>query len=237
MSDKRSRFLNLALTVAVVVVIGAIVFPVLQRAKEGSSTCASNLKELARALNAYAGDYDGMLPSSAIQSPEPTESQMRFFETTWTRPGCPCLISPYVREDRDAQSSAERKSCKDAFRCPADPAWTPFRAISYSYKRAVNRAAMEGIPVEDFAYPESQVLIYERRAWHERGDPLWQDGLKINVAFVDGHVSGIIISDCSARGEMDFFNYESKTGETGEGSWWDPRVCSDKLQRTDPLRR
>ncbi len=72
MSMRRSRplgftLIELLVVMAIISILGAILFPVFSRAKEKArqTACMSNLRQLGAATMMYAQDYDGTYPMSA----------------------------------------------------------------------------------------------------------------------------------------------------------------------------
>jgi prepilin-type N-terminal cleavage/methylation domain-containing protein/prepilin-type processing-associated H-X9-DG protein len=60
------------ITIAVIGILAAILFPVLARARGSArqSQCASHLAQIGHALHMYAGDWDGFLPPYTTQDPD-----------------------------------------------------------------------------------------------------------------------------------------------------------------------
>jgi prepilin-type N-terminal cleavage/methylation domain-containing protein/prepilin-type processing-associated H-X9-DG protein len=65
---RRSGFtlIEMLVVIAIIAVLAAILFPVLSkaRAKARQATCASNLKQLAMAVEMYSADWDDMFPGA-----------------------------------------------------------------------------------------------------------------------------------------------------------------------------
>lgn len=60
--------IELLVTIGIIAILGAILFPVFVKARDKARqvVCASNLKQLGIALNAYGEDFDEVLPPSQI---------------------------------------------------------------------------------------------------------------------------------------------------------------------------
>src|SRR5438128_12034731 len=77
----RSRaftLIELLVVIAIIAILAAILFPVFAQARERarSTSCVSNMKQLATALGMYQQDYDGRMWASGFLPPEkepPTE--------------------------------------------------------------------------------------------------------------------------------------------------------------------
>jgi len=58
--------IELLVVIAIIAILAAILFPVFSRARESArrTRCAANLKQLGLALQMYASDYDGLIPTT-----------------------------------------------------------------------------------------------------------------------------------------------------------------------------
>ncbi len=66
---KGFTLIELLVVIVIIALLAAIIFPVYIRVKEQGrkAACLSNLKQLAAALSAYRGDYDGHMPGSVYR--------------------------------------------------------------------------------------------------------------------------------------------------------------------------
>jgi prepilin-type N-terminal cleavage/methylation domain-containing protein len=68
MSVHRAAFtlIELLVVIAIIAVLAGILFPVFSRARESArrTACASNLKQLGLAIQMYASDADGLIPTT-----------------------------------------------------------------------------------------------------------------------------------------------------------------------------
>ncbi len=212
------------------------------------SNCQANLKECAVALQAYCSDYDGHLPSSAIvrHAGHWSESDFREFATiSGARPakGRPITWSQVLYNSMRN---------KDIVFCPSDVSDTndPQGRLSYYWRAALDKA-WYGLECKhprrktsDFSYPASQIVFYERAAYHEREPRGLVDHRKINVVLLDAHVRNVSLVNCGTRfvtdpaasGEPRYFNYDNKAPEGKaelpagvRATYVDPNRYSDKL--------
>ena len=63
---KGFTLIEILVVIAIIAILAAILFPVFSRAraKARQATCASNLKQLAMAMEMYTTDYDDTLPGA-----------------------------------------------------------------------------------------------------------------------------------------------------------------------------
>ena len=257
---KKSGFtlIELLVVIAIIAILAAILFPVFARAREAArkSTCQSNLKECAIALQLYYNDYDATLPSSVVTyetaiaaggSVTAEEAQKRFVTISGSRP------RNDIRDDWEqgaswAQLVYSHMKNRDIVFCPSDGAdhHNLDSEVSYWWKFAADRAwtdpdvacQKEG----DFVYNSDQIIFYEHRAWHFGSLPV-KNNSQINVAFLDTHVDNVNIinsggSDYDSEGEpmyYNFYNEDPKVVNVNPPAadtatpFYDPRYYSDQL--------
>jgi prepilin-type processing-associated H-X9-DG protein len=237
-----------AVSLFLVPVMAAIVFPVFARAREAArkSSCQSNMKELALALQMYTTDH-GALPSSILVNGSSTwnaDDSRTFCGSRGATPPVPgpgqtwvTLLYPHMRN-------------KDIIWCPSDPvdhtSATQSTFVSYYYKAAADCAWYGGFKkMGDFGYSSDQVIFWEHNGWHwgDSGKGA-MDGVSINVAYLDGHVAAKRIQNSgytlqenppgplpgSGVGEPAWFNKNAATNAAaGTSADWDPTKFLDEL--------
>ena len=84
--------IELLVVIAIIAILAAILFPVFARARESArtSTCLSNVRQIATGIMMYIQDYDETYPAATNIS--------RAFNTQW--PQLRTLIQPYVKNDK-----------------------------------------------------------------------------------------------------------------------------------------
>lgn len=187
--------IELLVVIAIIAILAAILFPVFARAREAArkATCLSNLKEVVLALKMYVDDFENRVPSSAIPYPTDTTATWNANKGIFcSRIGNYPLASGATPANIGECLSSYIKS-RDLFFCPSDSTnnGNPTDRISYYYRPAVNIAALQGKGNESsFEWPASQIIFFDRKAFHsgEAGKG-WAQGVKLNLAFLDGHVS------------------------------------------------
>jgi hypothetical protein len=179
--------------------------------------CMGRMKQIGVAMRLYSEDYNGRLPSAG-----PGVSDLQF-ETTLGKPG--------VGRSTTWAEELYRYCSAYLYVCPSDHAGS---GMSYHYKHAINLACKAGkasTAVVDSAYRAEQIVLYERKPFHD-GGCLFPDRSKQNVLYLDLHVKGIRMSDVAPDREPRYFNYldtRSPYAAKAKKPYWDPRCCYDVL--------
>jgi len=206
MRRKKSGFtlIELLVVIAIIAILAAILFPVFARAREAArkSTCQSNLKELALALQGYWSDYDATLPNSLITerisnptAATPSEQSRQLFTTKSGQ----LPAAPGTRPATWAQILYDHMKNKDIMWCPSDSADHTMANsdISYRWTYAVDLAAttpaIAAMKESDFVYNADQIVLYEHKGWHFGDQKGIYSGVQITCAFLDGHVKTITV--------------------------------------------
>jgi prepilin-type N-terminal cleavage/methylation domain-containing protein len=240
---KKSGFtlIELLVVIAIIAILAAILFPVFARAREAArkSTCQSNMKECAIALQTYWNDYDATLPCSVPASTQSTTSSDPFLYFS-SRLG---VVPPGIATDPCgcpvtwSQMLYNSMKSKDIMFCPSDSAdRTPPAGdagykdakytVSYWWKYAVDLAwndpALKCQKEGDFGYNADQVIFYEHAGFHSGSAGGLKNDVQINVAYLDTHVKSIslvnssqvatsttLATSCRAGGEPNYFNFDN----------------------------
>ncbi len=188
---------DLLVTVAVISILGAIAFSALGRSRSASrlSLCSNNLKEVSRAVLAFANDHGGTLPGLLQTTAGPS---------WWW----------YKDEIRKYAGLSGASSPEDrVFACPLDrgysdpgPFWKNARFNYTSY--VFNGVTLFGMPniagwkLSDVNKPDRTLAVMEWAAhgplsWHRsrtgKSNAPFYSNAESMVAFVDGHASFIPI--------------------------------------------
>lgn len=247
MLHKRRGFtlVELSLVIVVLAVQFAVLMPMVTKSKEDAnkSTCQNNLKACANAYLMYITDWDGTLPSSGVANSNPDNAAVVKFltakgdpyppETYGTGTTWPQILSFYLRD----------KSC---IYCPSD---TPQSRASYWWKYAADYAWRNlGARYEGaYGYAQNCVLLYEHAGWHTGDAAGAKDGVMINVAYMNGHVSTVTIrngptsyplaadertgASAIRLGEPMYYNYnyDTSTYHPGVADYTNPVSYGDKF--------
>ncbi len=188
---------DLLMAVAGLMVLAAVILPPIarSRAKDRQAQCASNLKEITRAVLLYSDDYTGTLPQT-----DPRQQMGVWWSYKELVKG---------RLGLTGQSSPRDK----AFACPDDRGYDEPRPFHSSPKFAYgsynfNGVTLPGVPnvagrkVGSINEPARTLLTMEWTAhaplsWHKsrtgkKNEPFYNDA-ENEVGFVDGHVDFIKI--------------------------------------------
>lgn len=248
--------IELLVVIAIIAILAAILFPVFARAREAArkSNCQSNMKELGTAMALYYGDYDAMLPSSAIKTGNTTWDQTSSEAFATQRGQLPPQAGYNPNITTWPMLLYSHMKNKDIIWCPSDGAKadTPTTVpVSYWYKIAADRAwfgdatftcRKEG----EFEFPADQIIFYEKAGWHW-GDQSkgFTESVTLNATFMDGHcknvrlrmASGLSATQvgqagaASAAGEPAYYNYDysgtTNTATPQKGQIFDPRFYGD----------
>lgn len=227
-SEKGSvDLLSIVIIICILVVVAAVLLPMFARTGGGArkSVCACNLKECAIALQTYSADYNNHLPSSMLVSHSKKWNRKDFIAFATKKGKLPAkakpqtwvqLLYPYMRD-------------KDVIFCPSDASdhSKPNSQTSYWWKCAIDRAWYgEGCKKpckkqSDFAYPEDQIVLYERSGFHT-GEAGLRNGTKINVVYLDTHVRNVTLVNSTMvkhagptmSCEPAYFNFDQNKGKS-----------------------
>lgn len=249
--QKQAPVLEIVVVIIIVIVVGAVLFPVFAPPRNGTpkSSCQNNLKEIGIALNLYWNDYDGHLPSSALVNGS-KRWNVPDYVTFATKRG----VLP-LDESRNPRTWPEllydHMKYNDVLFCDKDTADqdNPNSRVSYWYKAAIDKAWYgEGCVKpctneKDFAYNADQIVFYEHMGWHFGSKDGLQNGVQINVVYLDSHVKTVTLRNATTGNAMDcaanssgspmYFNHDSKTSstlpDTKPADYIDPGRYSDRL--------
>jgi len=256
---KKSGFtlIELLVVIAIIAILAAILFPVFARAREAArkSTCQSNMKECAIALQTYWNDYDATLPCSVpANNGAITDAGYPLFGTL-VGSLTPLPATPRTWPEMLYNSMKNR----DIMFCPSDSSDHNITSskISYFWKFAIDKAwrdqTMRCQKEGDFGYNADQIVFYERAGFHSGGQAGLRNDVQINCAFLDSHVKSVSIVNSSAgatatpidtnvadpmfTGEPNYFNFDNNQVKSASNppptatavTWYDPRQYSDLL--------
>lgn len=127
----RSAFtlIELLVVIAIIAILAAILFPVFAQAKRAAktSTCASNLRQVATAIQIYQGDFDDAYPN--------TGDPFLWFGRHFRWPIMPYLAIGQKQKAGDFTATA---GAPLILKCPEDPTATgTFDGTSYAYSAAL----------------------------------------------------------------------------------------------------
>src|SRR5215472_11363778 len=125
---KAFSLLELLVVMGIIVVLGALLLPVLSRAKTKARNiaCVNQLKQLGVAARLYAEDSGSRLPAAELLPSNPTDPQHPL-------PRISDILGPYVSKVAATNASAP------VFKCPADNDWFyEVEGSSYQWNAGLN---------------------------------------------------------------------------------------------------
>lgn len=242
--------IELLVVIAIIAILAAILFPVFARAREAArkASCQSNLKQIVLGLKMYMDDYDHRIPSAKIRVATPADADETAFSTVIGAFPPPSNFNPAGAATIGTALASYVKS-RDMFFCPSDSTNTGAAGdqISYWYRKCVVKGADNGLDNESsFEFPASQMVFVDKLGFHS-GDSAkgWQQGVKLNAGFLDGHVgyqaakggaaAGIVAPAHTAAGWPMYYNYDT-SANSGNGAIiaagtaaWNPQQYRDEL--------
>ncbi len=217
---KKSGFtlIELLVVIAIIAILAAILFPVFARAREAArkSTCQSNLKECAIALQTYWNDYDATLPCSVPAGSTVGVGNAAGNDAGFTLFSAGVGVLPPGRSGDTrpypvtwAQMLYNAHKGKDICFCPSDSAdHSPTDAdaynlgvtrVSYWWKFAIDKSWRHGAlkcqKEADFGYNADQVVFYEHAGFHSGAAAGIRNDVQINVAYLDTHVKSVSVTN------------------------------------------
>jgi prepilin-type N-terminal cleavage/methylation domain-containing protein/prepilin-type processing-associated H-X9-DG protein len=160
--EHRSGFtlIELLVVIAIIAILAAILFPVFSRAREKAraTSCLSNLKQLALAINMYTQDYDETMPPAV-------EANATGSYTVWH------VIQPYIRNtqiyvcpsDKNSQTMTDIANNLSGLGLPACPT-AGYGAVTYNPNFSVFELAPLGAAVRSlgqFPDPTETAAFYD----------------------------------------------------------------------------
>ncbi|MFO7947237.1 MAG: DUF1559 domain-containing protein [Armatimonadota bacterium] len=173
--------IELLVVIAIIAILAAILFPVFARAREKArqSSCLSNMKQIALALEMYAQDYDEryLRVHGALHS----DDEALYNEIHDWYPA----IQPYVKNDQ-------------VFRCPTlqRPAVTNTDYIINGYFACATKKSFFPRPAQTVSFAEGSedLAVFGYHPWERENPDRFEAHIEqevhnggANYAFADGH--------------------------------------------------
>lgn len=230
MLRKRSGFtlIELLVVIAIIAILAAILFPVFAKAREAarSTTCLSNMKQLATAFIMYTNDNDDGIPCDATE-PSRALSPSDLYGEVWNGHSGAYTDTELVFAKTYSYVAQLQPYVKSAglFKCPSDTGADPSfvmgkRFTSYHFRFSWGLGTTPGHTdigwfspktawkLSAIKKPEKTFALYEIVPFHDfRHDPkaagsdFYSSSLlpdcKVNYAFADGHAKAYNIDKTS----------------------------------------
>jgi prepilin-type N-terminal cleavage/methylation domain-containing protein/prepilin-type processing-associated H-X9-DG protein len=183
MRSQGFTLIEVLIVVAIIMILAAIVFPVLEVANKRADTasCLMNIRHCAMAVDLYAQDYDGLLIPARVSGPPST------YGTCWD-----VLLHPYHRNEQ-------------MYLCPSDDMPTfASNCICYYHSYGINLALTQvggyngvAMGLDSIDSPTRTILFFEIKGSVRQFGSYYPDhrlsrvderhNTGCNFAFVDGH--------------------------------------------------
>jgi prepilin-type N-terminal cleavage/methylation domain-containing protein/prepilin-type processing-associated H-X9-DG protein len=205
--------IELLVVIAIIAILMAILFPVLNRAKEQGKrmVCFNNLRQLLLAWLLYADDYDGKIVNGDGGHNHNNGKEIAWVGQCWADDYATGGQLPVAEQIAAIKAGALWRYCKDLklYKCP-----TGFRGemLTYTIMDSMNafpqpgntqgRGAVEKLIIknkekikspsqrivfldEGWVSPDSYAVYYSQKSWWD--DPKCRHGDGITVSMADGH--------------------------------------------------
>jgi len=194
--------IELLVVIAIIAMIAGMLFPVFVNAKKAAyrATCQSNLSQIAKAFEAYTGDYDGCYPN--------LDSKCLWMGRYWRWP-----MKRYVGfragyDPNDPQAEKQTTHVWNSIlRCPADPIpGDVYDGTSYAYSAAfyhtpgqinamtlpqlydATAVSFATVKTNAVVFPTKKALVGDWLTHTDEKATWWTWGGSRNYLFADGHV-------------------------------------------------
>ncbi len=204
MKSQKFTLIELLVVIAIIAILAAMLLPALNSAREKAKAikCAGNLKQLGTAVSMYTQDYNDWLPLDRLAG-EGVGNDGNAME--WRRE-----LSPYICNERITDPT-DRRIKTGAYACPSfnnksgDKNWDGGYGWNYTYLGLEeNRSGMARIKLQQVKKATGTAMIgdvYDNDStdkllrifppsYQSAKYVSYQHHGSINMAWVDGHVSG-----------------------------------------------
>lgn len=185
---------ELLLVLSIVSVLGAFLLGVVARAREGArrSTCISNQKQIAVALQQYVDDADGLYPAGTVDAYDKTCFASQWSMSPSTLASMPLLsqqMQPYARSGQVFIDPATQDiSDNDADGGACSLTKDQLVAAGMSYVQRTQLSLPQPVPVASVANASGIDVLHCFSTFHGTPDPAGRWSM---VLFLDGHVKGM----------------------------------------------
>ena len=173
MKKRGFTLIELLVVIAIIAILAAILFPVFAKAREKArqSSCQSNLKQMAIALEQYSQDYD---------------EKVTIHRNTQSTYGWMDAVDPYVKNAQVMVCPSQSRTVTRvgvATNLGTHYGWNWRELGSDTWSRSLAEVTL---PAETITYADSNGYVV---SWYEQSfRPLAVHNDGTNVAFLDGHV-------------------------------------------------
>lgn len=195
MNRRAFTLIELLVVIAIIGLLSAILFPVFAtvRGRARQTSCLSNLRQIASAVQIYAQDYDARYPYAV----DPSDKMSPFIWSGYPAFQAQIPQLPYLQDNLFPYIKS-----KDVFRCPGDTGFdindftgqdigalpTSYEKFGSSYYYRTEFAAAQ-VTESALSAPEKLNLVFDGAGkWH---GTLFPSKQRYNTLYADGHVKNI----------------------------------------------
>ncbi|MBQ8754877.1 MAG: DUF1559 domain-containing protein [Lentisphaeria bacterium] len=190
--NKKFTLIELLVVIAIIAILAAMLLPALNkaRAKARNVNCVNNLKQIGTMMAFYYNDNEDSIPwTTHLENRSDNPANGLFKLIHWGLPLLPYLEGSLKMGWCPADSNG---ADLDGTPKPFPTVWndtTKWYTTSYVFRHICRY--YKGCKVPQFGQPSSQVIIFEKKTYHDTNDNAFSTSLvrKVNGLCIDGRAT------------------------------------------------